>query len=93
MVDLAKKGQAMIVVTHEMGFARQVADRVVFIDGGRILEQGRPEQVLESPQHRRTQQFLSKVLHLASQRGLIAEPEPSPTVAPAVDSVLGQPPL
>ena len=93
MVDLAKKGQAMIVVTHEMGFARKVADRVVFIDGGRILEQGRPEQVLESPQHRRTQQFLSRVLHLASQRGLIEEPDPPATVATADDSGLGQPSL
>jgi ABC-type polar amino acid transport system ATPase subunit len=64
MVDLAHQGQAMIAVTHEMGFARQVANRVVFMDNGRILEEGSPEHVLESPEHPRTKQFLSKVLHL-----------------------------
>jgi polar amino acid transport system ATP-binding protein len=66
MVDLANQGQAMIVVTHEMGFAREVAHRVVFIDGGRILEQGSPAEVLGSPQHPRTRHFLSKVLHMSA---------------------------
>lgn len=64
MVDLANQGQSMIVVTHEMGFAREVAHRIVFIDGGRVVEQGSPADVLEAPQHARTRQFLSKVLHL-----------------------------
>ena len=64
MVDLAKQGQAMIVVTHEMGFAREVAHRVVFIDEGKVLEQGPPARVLGSPEHPRTRQFLSKVLHM-----------------------------
>jgi polar amino acid transport system ATP-binding protein len=63
MSDLAKTGQTMIVVTHEMGFARHVADRVVFMDAGRIVEEGSPDAVLIHPQHQRTRQFLSKVLH------------------------------
>jgi polar amino acid transport system ATP-binding protein len=66
MVDLAKQGQAMIVVTHEMGFAREVAHRVVFIDEGKVLEQGSPARVLGSPEHPRTRQFLSKVLHMGA---------------------------
>ena len=52
----------MIVVTHEMGFAREVGDRVVFMDGGVVVEQGDPREVLADPQHERTQAFLSKVL-------------------------------
>ena len=60
--DLANGGTTLIVVTHEIGFAREVADLVVFLDGGRIVEQGTPEQVLDNPQHPRTQEFLSKVL-------------------------------
>ena len=64
MVGLAQDGMTMIVVTHEMGFASKVADRVVFMDSGRIVEQGRPAQVLSRPQEERTQRFLSKVLHL-----------------------------
>ena len=62
MLDLAKSGMTMIVVTHEMGFAREVADTIVFMDGGRIVETGSPAQILENPQHERTQAFLSKVL-------------------------------
>jgi polar amino acid transport system ATP-binding protein len=62
MRDLADSGMTMIVVTHEMGFAREVADTVVFMDAGRIVESGSPEQVLDHPQHERTQAFLSKVL-------------------------------
>jgi polar amino acid transport system ATP-binding protein len=60
--DLAKSGTTLIVVTHEIGFAREVADLIVFLDAGRILEQGPPELVLDNPQHQRTQEFLSKVL-------------------------------
>lgn len=62
MRKLAKEGMTMIIVTHEMGFAREVADRVVFIDGGVIVEQGPPSQVLGNPQHERTIAFLNKVL-------------------------------
>jgi ABC-type polar amino acid transport system ATPase subunit len=62
MQGLAKSGMTMIVVTHEMGFAKEVADSLVFMDGGVVVEAGDPEQVLTDPQHRRTQAFLSKVL-------------------------------
>ncbi|MFD6418251.1 amino acid ABC transporter ATP-binding protein [Streptomyces sp. NPDC060194] len=60
--DLAHQGTTMIVVTHEIGFAREVADRVVFMDEGRIVEQGNPAEVLDAPRHERTRAFLSKVL-------------------------------
>ena len=62
MRALAKDGMTMIVVTHEMGFAREVADTVVFMDEGTVVESGRPDQVLTNPQHERTRTFLSKVL-------------------------------
>jgi polar amino acid transport system ATP-binding protein len=62
MKNLAKAGMTMIVVTHEMGFAREVADKVVFIDKGLIVEQGTPKQVLDNPQEARTKAFLNKVL-------------------------------
>ena len=62
MTDLAREGMTMVVVTHEIGFARSVADHVVFMDGGYIVEQGRPEAVLDDPQQPRTQEFLRKVL-------------------------------
>ncbi|MHA6670315.1 amino acid ABC transporter ATP-binding protein [Homoserinimonas sp. A447] len=62
MKDLAKSGMTMIVVTHEMGFAREVADSLVFMDGGVVVESGDPTEVLSNPQHKRTQAFLSKVL-------------------------------
>jgi len=62
MKGLAKEGMTMIVVTHEMGFAREVADSLVFMDGGVVVEAGDPVEVLTNPQHRRTQAFLSKVL-------------------------------
>ena len=62
MRELAKEGMTMVVVTHEMGFAHDVADRVVFVDDGVICEEGTPEEVLEHPQHERTKSFLSKVL-------------------------------
>ncbi|MFJ2901307.1 amino acid ABC transporter ATP-binding protein [Streptomyces sp. NPDC087212] len=60
--DLAATGTTLVIVTHEIGFAREVADRVVFIDGGRIIEQGPPSEVLDRPRHERTRDFLSKVL-------------------------------
>ncbi|MFD4526425.1 amino acid ABC transporter ATP-binding protein [Streptomyces sp. NPDC058470] len=60
--DLAHQGTTMIVVTHEIGFAREVADTVVFMDDGRVVEQGTPGDVLDNPQHERTRAFLSKVL-------------------------------
>ncbi|QDW30896.1 amino acid ABC transporter ATP-binding protein [Arthrobacter sp. UKPF54-2] len=62
MKDLANEGMTMVVVTHEMGFAREVADRVIFMDQGLIVEEGTPEQIFSTPQHARTQGFLSKVL-------------------------------
>ncbi|MCI9859536.1 amino acid ABC transporter ATP-binding protein [Microbacterium proteolyticum] len=60
--DLATLGTTLVIVTHEIGFAREVADRVVFLDQGRIVEQGTPDEVLEHPQHPRTREFLAKVL-------------------------------
>ncbi|WP_419762445.1 hypothetical protein [Burkholderia contaminans] len=62
MRDLAKSGMTMIVVTHELGFAREVADRVVFMDGGRIVESGPPDQVLSAPTQARTREFISAVI-------------------------------
>ena len=62
MTNLAKAGMTMVVVTHEMGFARRVADRVVFMDGGVIVEQGKPADVLDSPREERTKKFLGLVL-------------------------------
>lgn len=67
MRALADEGMTMIVVTHEMGFAREVADRVCFLYDGRIVEEGTASQVLESPQNPRTQDFLRRILHAASQ--------------------------
>ena len=61
MRDLAKGGMTMIVVTHEMGFAREVADRVVFMDGGVVVEQGPPSEVIGNPKHQRTKAFLSRM--------------------------------
>ncbi|MBX3078675.1 MAG: amino acid ABC transporter ATP-binding protein [Cryobacterium sp.] len=62
MKNLAESGMTMIVVTHEMGFAREVADSLVFMDGGVVVESGDPVEVLSNPKHKRTQAFLSKVL-------------------------------
>lgn len=62
MKDLAKEGMTMIVVTHEMGFAREVGDRVLFMDGGYIVEEGHPDDVFGNPQNERTKAFLGKVL-------------------------------
>ncbi|WEH14157.1 amino acid ABC transporter ATP-binding protein [Streptomyces sp. VNUA24] len=60
--DLARGGTTLVIVTHEIGFAREIADRVVFIDDGRIVEQGPPSEVLDKPKHERTKDFLSRVL-------------------------------
>ena len=62
MKQLAQEGMTMVVVTHEMGFAKEVADRVLFMDGGIILEEGTPEQIFDHPKETRTKEFLSKVL-------------------------------
>jgi ABC-type polar amino acid transport system ATPase subunit len=62
MVTLAKEGMSMAVVTHEMGFAREVADRVIFMDAGQIVEVGTPEHFFENPREERTRTFLSKIL-------------------------------
>ncbi|UBH06816.1 peptide ABC transporter ATP-binding protein [Leucobacter sp. Psy1] len=62
MKSLAEEGMTMVVVTHEMGFAREVGDRVIFMDGGVVVESGEPAAIFDSPQHERTQAFLNKVL-------------------------------
>lgn len=62
MKELAADGMTMLVVTHEMGFAREVADKIFFMDGGTVVESGTPEQVLDNPQHQRTKDFLSSLL-------------------------------
>lgn len=64
MKKLAKQGMTMIIVTHEMGFAKEVANRVMFIDGGNFLEDGTPQQIFEKPQNERTKDFLDKVLNI-----------------------------
>lgn len=64
MKRLAKQGMTMVVVTHEMGFAKEVADRVVFVDDGQILEEGTPEQIFEHPKNERLQDFLNKILNV-----------------------------
>jgi len=63
MVDLAEEGMTMLVVTHEMGFAKMVADRVLFMDYGQIVEANTPNEFFDNPQHDRTKLFLSQILH------------------------------
>ena len=63
MLDLAREGMTMVVVSHEMGFARAAANRVIFMDQGRVIEMNQPEQLFSNPQHERTKLFLSKILH------------------------------
>jgi general L-amino acid transport system ATP-binding protein len=63
MISLAEEGMTMLCVTHEMGFARQVANRVIFMDQGQIIEQNAPEEFFSNPQHERTKLFLSQILH------------------------------
>jgi ABC-type polar amino acid transport system ATPase subunit len=62
ITDLARSGMTMLVVTHEMGFARNVADRIIFMDKGQIAEEAAPEQFFENPRHERTRQFLGQIL-------------------------------
>ena len=62
MIDLAEEGMTMLVVTHEMGFAKSVADRVMFMDEGQIVEQNNPHDFFDNPQHERTKLFLSQIL-------------------------------
>ncbi|XVQ13582.1 amino acid ABC transporter ATP-binding protein [Spirillospora sp. CA-255316] len=76
MRELAEEGMTMLVVTHEMSFAREVADRVVFMDGGIVVEEGPPERVIADPRHGRTRTFLSRVLDPAAAR--VGEVEPPP---------------
>lgn len=64
MKKLAKQGMTMVIVTHEMGFAKEVADRVIFIDEGKFIEEGTPDQIFETPQNSRTKDFLDKVLNI-----------------------------
>ncbi|MEE0949757.1 MAG: amino acid ABC transporter ATP-binding protein [Streptococcus equinus] len=64
MKDLAEQGMTMLIVTHEMGFAHKVANRVIFTDGGRFIEDGTPEQIFDNPQHPRLKDFLNKVLNV-----------------------------
>jgi polar amino acid transport system ATP-binding protein len=63
MKNLAQKGMTMVIVTHEMGFAREVADRVIFMGDGVIIEEGRPAELFSQPQHERTRKFLQSVLN------------------------------
>jgi len=62
MQELAKEGMTMVVVTHEMGFAKEVADRVIFMDGGKIIEEASPHEIFTTPKHKRTREFLNKVI-------------------------------
>lgn len=62
MRDLAAEGMTMLVVTHEIGFAREVSDRIVVLADGQIVEEGRPEKLLSAPKHQRTREFLAKIL-------------------------------
>ncbi|HHV63386.1 MAG TPA: amino acid ABC transporter ATP-binding protein [Firmicutes bacterium] len=64
MVSLAEEGRTMIVVTHEMGFAREAADRIIFVDGGQVLEEAPPEEFFSHPRHERTKKFLSEILSI-----------------------------
>lgn len=80
MADLASQGMTMVVVTHELSFAEKVADRIVFMDRGQIVEAGPPGQVLHHPQHRRTQQFVGMIVH-----ELHEEPAEWPPAAPDKD--------
>ena len=73
MRELAATGMTMIVVTHEMGFAREVADAVVFMDGGVVVEQGHPREVINNPQHERTRSFLSRIREESEQEAAVIE--------------------
>lgn len=64
MTSLAQEGMTMIVITHEMGFAQKVADKIVFMDKGEIIEIGKPAEIIVNPKHERTREFMSKLLHI-----------------------------
>jgi ABC-type polar amino acid transport system ATPase subunit len=68
MAKLARENMTMLVVTHEMGFAREVADRIIFMEKGSIVEQGKPEDLFEHPQHNRTREFLGKITELYGKK-------------------------
>ncbi len=72
MIDLAKEGMTMIVVTHELAFAQKVADRLIFMDHGEIIETGTPQEMLSNPEHPRTKEFMKKILHVEHE-GVRAE--------------------
>ncbi len=94
MRDLAANGMTMIVVTHEMGFAREVADRVVFIDAGVVVEEGPPAQVIGNPQHKRTRAFLSRMrqeesAHAEAVKATVTENVAALAAAAAAEPALG----
>jgi len=70
MKELAKSGMTMVIVTHEMGFARDVSDRVLFMADGYVVEEGKPEQIFTAPQHKRTKAFLSRLLASATIKNI-----------------------
>jgi len=82
MKDLARRGMTMIVVSHEMGFARDVASRVVFVDGGVIVEEGDPREVFTNPKEERTRSFLKKILQANNQGYAQQQGAPSQTAGP-----------
>ena len=84
MRELARSGMTMIVVTHELDFAREVGDRVLFMDGGRIVEEGRPEEVFSRPREERTRAFLRRLLRTGAPHHPI-DPEAPPRTDPAAD--------
>ncbi len=85
MRQLAREGMTMIVVTHELDFAREVGDRVLFMDGGRIVEEGRPEDVFSRPREERTRTFLRRLLRTGAPHHAIAQPEAPSAADPAAD--------
>lgn len=88
MRQLAEEGMTMLVVTHEMQFAREVADTVIFMDGGVIVEQGPPEQVIGAPQHERTRAFLHRVLNPTHVEGEPSMDRPQPPELPTLGNTL-----
>lgn len=91
MKDLARRGMTMIVVSHEMGFARDVASRVVFVDGGVIVEEGDPREVFTNPKEERTRSFLKKILQANNQGYAQQQGAPSQTAGPATQRAAADP--
>ncbi len=77
MTRLAEEGMTMVIVTHELAFAQKVADRIVFMDSGSIIETGKTEDILLNPQHPRTKEFVSNVLHVQQQEVEIEQEVPA----------------